>query len=615
VDRNTAQDFFHLEGAACLDGISLKRPENTMNPRPLLKTLCVAAVMGATAHVASASTFTVTRFDDPIPNGCAAADCSLREAVIEANATAVADTIVLGTGTYELFQSTVTSDDSLSFDLDIDQDLSIIGQGPQLTVIRNATGVANTHSRVFEIRDAQVSLSGMTVRDGSLHSPHLPIWGGALVGGCLRAWQAALALTAVTMSNCRMDAPGGRGAALFLNGTSADLIDVQLQENDNVLGSGGAMGVIDSSIAFTRVLISGNSALYGGGILAYGEVHMSGDDVQLTANTARAGGGIYFGISSPLVSNSLAWSTGSTISGNTAEEDGGAIYVAPGAVVEIAPVADASVDRDDLLSIEDNHAGGNGGGVAVDEPAGTSEPGQLDARRVALRGNSAGGDGGAAHSIGQLVIADSEIASNSAAADGGGVWIGGEALGNLIDRTSFAGNVAGSDGGAATIAADEVKLRNVSSYANVANGYGGGVLVAPRSSVALVHVTSLADSAASGGGSLAIGMQASAELRNSVLAAGCFKGAAGVPSSGLLSDSGGNAQQKGQPACAGTLATASKLALSYAYFGGRFDVVGIGSASILRESAPLLLEARLDVRRWLRRGNADAGAHEYDATQ
>ena len=48
---------------------------------------CLAAVaLLATASAASAVTYRPTRTDDPAPNGCKKKDCSLREAVIAANA-------------------------------------------------------------------------------------------------------------------------------------------------------------------------------------------------------------------------------------------------------------------------------------------------------------------------------------------------------------------------------------------------------------------------------------------------------------------------------------------------------------------------------------------------
>jgi hypothetical protein len=42
-----------------------------------------------------------TRFDDPLPDGCAPSDCSLREAVMAANGSA-GSTITLAAGVYSL---------------------------------------------------------------------------------------------------------------------------------------------------------------------------------------------------------------------------------------------------------------------------------------------------------------------------------------------------------------------------------------------------------------------------------------------------------------------------------------------------------------------------------
>jgi len=66
----------------------------------------------------------VTRFDDPLPDGCAVNGCSLREAVIAANATVIADTILLPSGAYTLTRA--GEDDLASVgDLDIFHDLTI----------------------------------------------------------------------------------------------------------------------------------------------------------------------------------------------------------------------------------------------------------------------------------------------------------------------------------------------------------------------------------------------------------------------------------------------------------------------------------------------------------
>jgi CSLREA domain-containing protein len=53
--------------------------------RALAGTAAVAAFL-ILPSVALANTYKPTRFDDPRPNGCKKTDCSLREAVIAANA-------------------------------------------------------------------------------------------------------------------------------------------------------------------------------------------------------------------------------------------------------------------------------------------------------------------------------------------------------------------------------------------------------------------------------------------------------------------------------------------------------------------------------------------------
>src|SRR5258708_5802175 len=85
----------------------------------------VVPIQQAPAPSAPAANIFVTRFDDPTPSGCSSAvDCSLREAVIAANATLVADIIQLPSGTYTLTRA--GEDDLASVgDLDIFHSLTI----------------------------------------------------------------------------------------------------------------------------------------------------------------------------------------------------------------------------------------------------------------------------------------------------------------------------------------------------------------------------------------------------------------------------------------------------------------------------------------------------------
>src|SRR5688572_10221914 len=96
------------------------------------------------ASRAGAVDFQVTRADDPVPDGCAVGDCSLREAVIAANADG-ADRILLPPGTYTLSLAGAGEDLAATGDLDLvanDIELRGTGAGPGDVVI-DATGLGD----------------------------------------------------------------------------------------------------------------------------------------------------------------------------------------------------------------------------------------------------------------------------------------------------------------------------------------------------------------------------------------------------------------------------------------------------------------------------------------
>src|SRR5262249_58323452 len=125
----------------------------------------------------AATTFTVTRNDDIAPRGtCAAGDCTLREAVIAANANAGADTILFAAGTNNTpIQLTRSGDDNNASagDLDINDDVTITGNGVGVTIIQGSTDAnftSNMGDKAFGINQdgthttLNCSISGMTIR-------------------------------------------------------------------------------------------------------------------------------------------------------------------------------------------------------------------------------------------------------------------------------------------------------------------------------------------------------------------------------------------------------------------------------------------------------------------
>src|SRR5262245_48648565 len=103
---------------------------------PMLRPLPILAVLTALARAVSAATIDVDRFDDSTAaaaTACSAApgDCSLRGAILKANAGAGGDTIKLPAGTYNLtIANAVTPEDTaMTGDLDITKSVTIMGAG------------------------------------------------------------------------------------------------------------------------------------------------------------------------------------------------------------------------------------------------------------------------------------------------------------------------------------------------------------------------------------------------------------------------------------------------------------------------------------------------------
>ncbi len=565
--------------------------------RPRLIAAAIGIALLQSALPTSAATLSVTRFDDPVPNGCTASDCSLREAVIVANTTVADDTILLGAGIYELTQ-TASGVDQLSFDLDITQPLEIIGQGSASTTIRNATPdpgeTGNAlEARVVEVRQSRLSLMGLNLRDGNVRfSDPLNIPPG--MAGCLYAYQSNVALTDVKINNCKAFIYGGFTAP----GISFDNVNA-IFENvviDGNIGGGTYLNNVD--LQSINTIFSNNQ---GYGIATGGTTTLSGSDVEVVGNISGAGVFVH-GVTL------IQWSSGSRIAQNIYGGFGGGVHVIDGSQLTIAPTVGADPAPGDLLLIEGNHGNSGGGGIYVGFGA------ILNASRMALRMNTANQDGGGLYSEGKVNIRDSEFAFNSAVSDGGGAWLGGSAAGNLVQRTSFADNHAGDAGGAVYNIGDGTKLRNVSMYSNDAQK-GGGVYAASGVDTYLTHVSSLSDTATQGK-SLFVADNGRARMRNSAMHNSCYRQDNNTPlPPGQIIDNGGNAQRIGLlvDACAGS--AHQNLGMSYGPFGGYFDVVGISAGSVLRNYSGLpLREAQTDVRNWDRDAQADSGAFEFGAT-
>src|SRR5688572_20964357 len=134
---------------------------------------------------ASAASFTVNTLLDNEANGCSAGNCTLREAVTEANNSAGDDTIV--------FHTSLTGVVGLTTFLSITTNITITGPGPRSLTIRC------TANRVFIVSGAGVTanISGLTIT------------GNNLGGGIGNSGGSTLTLSDAAIVNNRAGVGGG----------------------------------------------------------------------------------------------------------------------------------------------------------------------------------------------------------------------------------------------------------------------------------------------------------------------------------------------------------------------------------------------------------------------
>ena len=375
----------------------------------LLTAACAAVLPGRV----SAATFNVNTTTDIVSAGACAAQtagqCSLREAVIESNATAGANLINVPGGTYTLTRSAgtpgvdPTSFDSMHNELDLQNDVTISGAGAGSTIVQAGTSATNGISLLFiingytgatPIRTVNATISGLTLRFGRNQYTHNG-WG---FGGAI-------------------EFESGDGGALTL---SNDVIT----QNHTTDGSGGGVasfndpptGTATSSASRTTITnstISNNTATLpsgfssdAGGVFAgsleplfISNSTISGNSV--TGTTTGFAGGI--GTANPMLLGIRDSVTNTTISGNSAVTDGAGAYLR-----RPTDITDASFAGNTLSG-----AGSSGGGLESLSVGGTTI-----VSGSTFTGNSAT-NGGAIENRGPLAVTDSRIAGNAATTGSG----------------------------------------------------------------------------------------------------------------------------------------------------------------------------------------------------
>jgi hypothetical protein len=298
-----------------------------------------------------------TTSDVVVANACAnnvANSCSLREAIIEANADNLNDTINVPAGTYTLTLTGANKETAGATaaygSLDIFHGLTINGavdgSGNPVTIIQAGTDNTNGIDKVFAVNPNadpgfDTHFSNLVIRFGK--NP------GSFSGGVASV------------------IPHGFGGGLFWEGAQTgnmSVVNCIITDNSTIDGNGGgiaadnagtgAIGTGTGTFTLTSSIVQNNSVQQsstgasglGGGIWVTGgtPIVISGSQVlnnhaTQTTSTGGQGGGIF--LVHPSNSNTQSAIHGTTISANNAVGHGGGIFTGQGLLIDNAGAATA----------------------------------------------------------------------------------------------------------------------------------------------------------------------------------------------------------------------------------------------------------------------------------
>jgi len=306
------------------------------------------------------------------------------------------------------------------------------------------------------------------------------------------------------------------GAGLFLEEGTFTLTDTTITENIAEWSGGGflvysASAAAPATLALTSTTVTANEAEYGGGLYLYTSVLSMDSSSAVTSNEGFQGGGVVMIDGSTLsggsvTDNAADFGAGiyaedgdnvlsdTTLEGNIASENGGAIYLlkyTPGtdATFDLSSVSvtgnsaynaagvflsAAEITLDDSSEITDNDASSLGGGVVLYDGS--------ELTGGTISGNTAEFGGGLFIQDGDCTLSDTTVDSNDAVDSGGGFYfvstVGGLGGATLeVTDTVLTANTAAEGAGLVVVGGGEAELDQCEVEENVASSAGGGAYV------------------------------------------------------------------------------------------------------------------------------------------
>ena len=414
-----------------------------IHSRPSLVVLERGSFEPKLMFVAPEATFTVTKTTDTNDGTCNA-DCSLREAVVAANAAAGADTIAFAAGLNGLpIQLTRVGDDNTSVngDLDVNSDITFAGNGQANTIIQGSSSATFTGN----MGDKAIGIN----QDGTFSTLNV-----ALQNLTVRFTRNDITVNAgFTQTGGAMD--------IFLTGTGAmpgpttTLTNVTVDQNASLHSYGGGLN-IDSGD-----LMAGTN-IFRGTVSITGSTFSNNDTLTTTVgalDNAPHGGAInmFADVHNVTISSS-------SITGNQTS----ALITANAGGINMRHSFGGTITINSSTNITNNIAGSDGGGIL------TSFNQTLSMTGGSITGNTAQGTGDSGTGGGLFngsntlsttlsgVTVSDNVATAGVAGTGGGVADGAN-VPISISTCTITGNSADNGGGLAVVASGVTQTMTVSS--------------------------------------------------------------------------------------------------------------------------------------------------------
>jgi len=215
---------------------------------------------------------------------------TLRAAVMHANATPGADTITLPAGLYKLTRGGFDEQEAVLGDLDVTDDLTIVGAGWTDTIVDGR----KAKDRVFDLHEgSSLVLEGFTVRRGAA-----PFKGDDdQRGGGIQS-EGDLTLRGMLVTQCKTGDNDGAGVS---HQVGSLLIEDSLLTKNRSGDDGAGLDISDSGpVELRRVTFSKNRAKADGGAFEASVGAVNAENCTFSANKASFGGAIALEVNSDL---------------------------------------------------------------------------------------------------------------------------------------------------------------------------------------------------------------------------------------------------------------------------------------------------------------------------